>query len=156
MKRIELRAFLRVAHCGRRRCEKGEAGGAPPLFFVSVASKGLRFPVSCLESAFTGDCVSVASTRVTGGAKSEEFRLGLGMLAAGARGVLDAEGSEFKEGKQKRGKWREGEEDGVRVEPSIKYFTMDSYSLSIVFLFTCMSFERGGGDWKEGGGSGEV
>jgi hypothetical protein len=36
-----------------------------------------------------------------------------------------------------------GEGDRVRAEPNIKYYTTDSYHMSIVVLFTCMSFERG-------------
>jgi hypothetical protein len=35
-----------------------------PLFFVSVASKGLRFPVSRLESTLMGIFASVAAKRV--------------------------------------------------------------------------------------------
>ena len=38
---------------------------------------------------------------------------------------------------------REGERDGVVVEPNMRDYSMDGYQLSIVFLFTCMSFERG-------------
>ena len=36
----------------------------------------------------------------------------------------------------------EGERDGVVVEPNMGDYSMDGYQLSIVFLFTCMSFER--------------
>jgi hypothetical protein len=35
-----------------------------PLFFVSVASKGLSVPVSGLESTLTGICISVDSKEV--------------------------------------------------------------------------------------------
>jgi hypothetical protein len=31
----------------------------------------------------------------------------------------------------------------VDVEPNMRDYSMDDYQLSIVFLFTCMSFERG-------------
>jgi hypothetical protein len=34
---------------------------APPVFFVSVASKGLKFTVSGLESTLTGGLASVDS-----------------------------------------------------------------------------------------------
>jgi hypothetical protein len=37
-----------------------------PLFFVSIADKGLRVGVSGLESTVVGDCVSVDSKRVNG------------------------------------------------------------------------------------------
>jgi hypothetical protein len=77
-----LREFLRATKRVKARRAEEDTEAAPPLLFVSVASKGLRFSVSCLESVFTGDCVSVASTGVTGGAKLEEFRLGSGVLAA--------------------------------------------------------------------------
>jgi hypothetical protein len=36
-----------------------------------------------------------------------------------------------------------GESDRSLVEPNMNYYTTDSYYLSIVFLFTCMLFERG-------------
>jgi hypothetical protein len=125
MRGLELREFLRVTN--RTRREEGEGERAPPLFFADIASKGLKTPVSCLESVFTGDCVSVASTGVTGGARIEEFRFASGMLAAGARGVLDPEGLESKEGKQKAGNLREGEGDRVGVEPNMIHFTTVSY-----------------------------
>ena len=41
------------------------------------------------------------------------------------------------------GKLREGEGDEAVVEPNMRNYSMDGYQLSIVFLFTCMSFERG-------------
>lgn len=41
------------------------AGTKPPQFFVNVASKGFRFPVSDLESTFTAFSVSVDSKRLT-------------------------------------------------------------------------------------------
>jgi hypothetical protein len=136
MRGLELREFLRASKRVKARRAEEDTEAAPPLFFVSVASKGLTFCVSCLESVFTGGCVSVASTGVTGEAKIEQFRLGSGVLAAEARLVLDAEGSESKEGKHEGGKSREGEGDAGRDEPNMKHFTMDGYQLSIVFLFT--------------------
>src|SRR5260370_7025756 len=39
----------------------GNAAPLPPVFFVSVASKGLSFSVSHLESTLTGMLTSVAS-----------------------------------------------------------------------------------------------
>ncbi|MGC0774125.1 MAG: hypothetical protein WB543_14425 [Candidatus Acidiferrum sp.] len=41
------------------------AGTKPPQFFVNVASKGFRFPVSDLESTFAVFSVLVDSKRVT-------------------------------------------------------------------------------------------
>jgi hypothetical protein len=38
----------------------GLVGGLPPVFFVSVASKGVRFPVSPLDATLAGWFVSVA------------------------------------------------------------------------------------------------
>jgi hypothetical protein len=38
----------------------------PPVFFVSVASKGFSFPVSSLESTLMGIFVSVADKGVRG------------------------------------------------------------------------------------------
>ena len=155
-----MREFLRVTNLTKTRREEGEAEGAPPLFFVNIASKGLKVSVSCLESAFTGDCVSVASTGVTGEARIKEFRLVSGMLAAGARGVLDGEGSESREGKQKVGNLREGEGDGVRVEPNMKHFTMVSYHLSIVFVVTQKVIRTGRdgfeGEWRKSRGLREL
>src|SRR5216683_5295558 len=44
-------------------------GPPPPWFFVSVASKGLRFYVSGLESTLTDISISVDSKEVAGGEK---------------------------------------------------------------------------------------
>jgi hypothetical protein len=46
--------------------ENAHVARASPLFFVSVASKGLRFSASLLESTLMGIFVSVASKEVTG------------------------------------------------------------------------------------------
>jgi hypothetical protein len=43
---------------------------------------------------------------------------------------------------QREEKSGEGESDRSVVEPNMVYYTTDSYHLPIVFLFTCMLFER--------------
>ena len=46
---------------GREGRAVGELGVPPPLFFVSVASKGFSFPVRPLKSTLTSTLISVAS-----------------------------------------------------------------------------------------------
>jgi hypothetical protein len=43
-----------------------EAAAPTPLFFVSVASKGVNFEVSLLFAALTGGFISVAAKGLTG------------------------------------------------------------------------------------------
>jgi hypothetical protein len=59
---------------------------------------------------------------------------------------LPAETPQSGRGRGRAPRWEksgEGEEDRTVVEPNMNDYTTDSYYLSIVFLFTCMSFERG-------------
>ena len=65
MRGLELREFLRVTNRARTRREEGEEEVAPPLFFVSVASKRLIFLLSSLESAPAGKLASVAFEGIT-------------------------------------------------------------------------------------------
>jgi hypothetical protein len=49
----------------RRRRRVSLSYELTPLFFISVASKGLRVCVNALESTLVGTCISVDSKRVT-------------------------------------------------------------------------------------------
>jgi hypothetical protein len=72
-----------------------------PLFFVSVASKGLRFPVSDLESTLTGGRVSVASKEVAG---SKMVQNAICFVSVAGRGLRPKTGR-IKE-KRQSGDWR--------------------------------------------------
>ncbi|SRR6266404_2154058 len=64
----------------------------PPLFFVSVESKGLSDPVSSSFATLTGDLISVDSKRVR---ESRKWKFENGKWQEGGRasGALDSEGS---------------------------------------------------------------
>jgi hypothetical protein len=76
--------FVRVAYKGDKSRQRTglevRPGRSTPLFFVSVASKGLNQTVSLLFATLAGRFISVAAKGLKAGVGSDPDRVGAGQL----------------------------------------------------------------------------